>query len=277
LSYTWEFGDGNTIITTVNTISHTYTTAKNYTAKVTVTDNFGSSASDTVDLTVTTAPTGGGVPPGGPYYPYGGLALLPAAPETNDYTIDLAAGVETLQLKVGDTVTITFEGGSYYSTVDSITDRITFGGVLAGSYSQYDVIKKDLNRDGKTDLVAIVNNIVNGSAFVTFMAAEKYEVAAPAPSPIVNVSLGPVCGNGVCEAGEDSTSCPADCPAPPTGLLGLTGAFLTSPAGIAGIGGFVLGVAVIGSIAEWRKRHALAIQRAKHIEVIQKLKRKVKK
>jgi len=26
---------------------------------------------------------------------------------------------------------------------------------------------------------------------------------------------GPVCGNGLCESGEDSISCPADCPAPP--------------------------------------------------------------
>ncbi len=37
---------------------------------------------------------------------------------------------------------------------------------------------------------------------------------APANIPPVNVPPAPICGNGVCETGEDSTNCLADCPLP---------------------------------------------------------------
>jgi len=50
-TYTWAFGDGQT--GAGNVTSHTYTTAGNYTATVTVTDNTGATATGTVSIVVT--------------------------------------------------------------------------------------------------------------------------------------------------------------------------------------------------------------------------------
>jgi len=54
VSYAWNFGDGGTA-TTANP-SHTYSTAGNFTATLTVTDNKGAAASDTVDLSIAVPP-----------------------------------------------------------------------------------------------------------------------------------------------------------------------------------------------------------------------------
>jgi hypothetical protein len=43
----------------------------------------------------------------------------------------------------------------------------------------------------------------------------------PAEVPAVNITPQPLCGNGLCETGEDSTVCPADCPIPPPPPAGL--------------------------------------------------------
>jgi hypothetical protein len=54
-------------------------------------------------------------------------------------------------------------------------------------------------------------------AWRQFTAAPTVQTPAPAVLtnlPPVNVPPAAVCGNGVCEAGEDSTTCVADCPAP---------------------------------------------------------------
>jgi len=40
---------------------------------------------------------------------------------------------------------------------------------------------------------------------------EPGENATSCPSDCGSGSSAPVCGNGVCETGEDSTSCPSDC------------------------------------------------------------------
>ena len=50
VSYTWNFGDGASA--SGMTVSHTYTTPGGYTARLTVTDNQGTSASSTVIITV---------------------------------------------------------------------------------------------------------------------------------------------------------------------------------------------------------------------------------
>ena len=50
LTYAWDFGDGGGSF--VQNPSHTYTTARNYTATVTVTDSRGATATDTVVVTV---------------------------------------------------------------------------------------------------------------------------------------------------------------------------------------------------------------------------------
>ncbi|MEM5806480.1 MAG: hypothetical protein QXO07_01800, partial [Candidatus Aenigmatarchaeota archaeon] len=63
----------------------------------------------------------------------------------------------------------------------------------------------------------------------------------------------PVCGNGVCEVGEDWRNCPQDCPAPiipqptmPTGLLILTEpsiiAIIIGLSFLAALGGTYLGL-----------------------------------
>ena len=50
-SYAWDFGDGGT--STLATVSHVYQTAGTFTARVTVTDNLGAVASDSVLVSVT--------------------------------------------------------------------------------------------------------------------------------------------------------------------------------------------------------------------------------
>jgi endonuclease/exonuclease/phosphatase family metal-dependent hydrolase len=57
VSYNWNFGDGQT--TTQPYPSHTYTSAGSYTARLTVTDNGGLTASASVVITVNSPPTGG--------------------------------------------------------------------------------------------------------------------------------------------------------------------------------------------------------------------------
>ena len=49
-SYSWAFGDGET--STVANPSHTYVTAKTYSARLTVTDNNGATASNSISITV---------------------------------------------------------------------------------------------------------------------------------------------------------------------------------------------------------------------------------
>ncbi|RLE62370.1 MAG: hypothetical protein DRJ47_10800, partial [Thermoprotei archaeon] len=76
----------------------------------------------------------------------------------------------------------------------------------------------------------------------------------PAPQPSrpsqPSVSVGPVCGDGVCEAGED---CPQDCQQPPA-APGLIGLIIGSPAGLAGIGGFLVGLFAVFGGAKLRRK-----------------------
>jgi PKD repeat protein len=69
LTYAWDFGDGGTSL--LQNPSHTYTTAGTYTAKVTVSDGRGGTATDTVAVTIgnrapsvtlTATPTSGKAP-----------------------------------------------------------------------------------------------------------------------------------------------------------------------------------------------------------------------
>src|SRR5438445_542183 len=55
-SYAWTFGDGATSSGTSAVVTHTYSAAGSYTAKVTVTDNGGATASATAGITATTDP-----------------------------------------------------------------------------------------------------------------------------------------------------------------------------------------------------------------------------
>ncbi|HEX8140108.1 MAG TPA: lamin tail domain-containing protein [Pyrinomonadaceae bacterium] len=63
-SYAWDFGDGTTA--TGATPQHTYTSAGNYTARLTVTDNQNAQASATVAVNITGGGGGGEPPPSSP-------------------------------------------------------------------------------------------------------------------------------------------------------------------------------------------------------------------
>ncbi len=53
VSYAWDFADGMQLTTNNSTVGHTYTTAGDYAATVTVTDTDGLTASDTVSISIT--------------------------------------------------------------------------------------------------------------------------------------------------------------------------------------------------------------------------------
>lgn len=58
--YTWDFGDGSSLVNAGATPTHTYTADGTYTVKLTVEDNYGKQASDTASVTIesdTTPPT----------------------------------------------------------------------------------------------------------------------------------------------------------------------------------------------------------------------------
>ena len=53
-AFNWSFGDGGT--STMPAVSHDYQTAGTFTARVTVTDNLGSTATDTIVITISNPP-----------------------------------------------------------------------------------------------------------------------------------------------------------------------------------------------------------------------------
>lgn len=59
VSYTWDFGDGNTLVTSGSTTSHTYTAGGTFTVTLTVTDDMGAigDTSQPVSVTTNVAPT----------------------------------------------------------------------------------------------------------------------------------------------------------------------------------------------------------------------------
>lgn len=79
-------------------------------------------------------------------------------------------------------------------------------------------------------MVLIILGLMAGAAYLFTKSLEKEKGkkpvvpanianaplnAPPVNVPSVNVPPPPVCGNGVCETGEDSKTCPRDCPPPP--------------------------------------------------------------
>lgn len=70
VSFSWQFGDGGT--GTGATTAHTYKTAGNFTATLTVTDSFGATGSNNVAVQIITAPV---AIPGGPYTGKVGVAV----------------------------------------------------------------------------------------------------------------------------------------------------------------------------------------------------------
>jgi len=81
-------------------------------------------------------------------------------------------------------------------------------------------------------MVAVIVLILGAGGYLVWSQFIQKRVTTITPTPAVidvdapavnapaaanaNVPVAPVCGNGTCETGEDSTNCPADCPpAPP--------------------------------------------------------------
>lgn len=117
-TYSWNFGDGQT--GTGQTPAHTYTSAGNYTAKLTVTDSVNTTGSSSVNITVnpvtpltvaaTASPTSG------------------TAPLTVNFSASASGGTSgyTYSWNFGDGVTLTGQSVSHvYSTAGSYTATVT--------------------------------------------------------------------------------------------------------------------------------------------------------
>ena len=119
LSYTWDFGDTTAGVTTQNA-SHTYTTPGSYTAKVTVSDGKGGTASATLPITVTQAnraPT----------------VTVTRTPTGNVTTADSVAFTATGADADGDTLSYSWNFGD--GTPASTTQNPAHTYTAAGTYS----------------------------------------------------------------------------------------------------------------------------------------------
>jgi PKD repeat protein len=139
LTYAWDFGDGGTSL--VQNPSHTYTTAGTYTAKVTVKDPSGATASATVQVTVanraptvqlTATPTSGKAPLNVSFSATGsdpdGDALT--------YAYDFGDGSKTA---TGRTATHKYAKAGVYTAKVTVTDT---GGAKGTAEVQITVSKK---------------------------------------------------------------------------------------------------------------------------------------
>ncbi|MEM7822924.1 MAG: PKD domain-containing protein, partial [Candidatus Aenigmatarchaeota archaeon] len=96
-----------------------------------------------------------------------------------------------------------------------------------------------------------VTNVTNITNVTNQTTPTPTSTPTPAPTGQPSISIGPVCGDGVCEPNED---CSADCQAgAQPGIGGLIGLIIANPAGIAGIGGFIVGIVAVFGAAKARK------------------------
>jgi len=123
-SYSWNFGDGTS--STVQNPSHTYSVVGNYTATLTVTDNFAANANSAVDITVelistanlalssetgAPAPGQGGTtdpPPGNHSFSIGSSVEVKSIPST-DYRFSKWAGDISESSTFSSTTTLTMD------------------------------------------------------------------------------------------------------------------------------------------------------------------------
>lgn len=119
LTYSWDFGDGSAASTTQNP-THAYTTAGTYSAKVTVSDGKGGSASDTLSVTVTQANRN----------PTVTAARTPTGGVTTGQSIAFTA---TASDPDGDTLTYSWDFGD--GTAASTAQNPTHSYATAGTYT----------------------------------------------------------------------------------------------------------------------------------------------
>jgi len=114
--YLWDFGDGTS--STLGNVSHTYAAAGTYTARLTVTDNSGATASTTVVITVAAAPVAT------KSASIGGMTLSwVSSGKTSVYASGVISVVDQAGKALpGATVTVTLSG-IVSGTVSAVTDR----------------------------------------------------------------------------------------------------------------------------------------------------------
>ena len=97
LTYDWVFGDGSSTTTSSGTVQHTYASAQNVTAKVTITDGRGGLATSSASVSI----GGGGTPPPSPWS-----------------TTDIGTGVNGSTTWSNGTFLMTAGGSDIWSTRD---------------------------------------------------------------------------------------------------------------------------------------------------------------
>jgi hypothetical protein len=160
------------------------------------------------------------------------------------YGCGTSDGARTVYVKVADSVgnwTSAASDTTYYdstapsvsisspadaSTSTSSTVTLTYTGSDSGSGIRGYYVKVDSGAETYTTSTShSFTGQSNGSHTYYVKAIDKVDLNSSSSSVNVTVSVttggGAVCGNGACEAGEDSTSCPSDCPtSPPVTVCG---------------------------------------------------------
>jgi len=171
-------------------------------------------------------------------------------------------GPSSITIEAGSSATLTLEVTPNFLANNTI---LTVSGVPAG-WITISPASADIPT-GNTQAYTVTISVPSGETARTLTMAftatsgevsitKDVDLIITVPTPA------PVCGNGICEAGEDYVNCPEDCPAPtpaPSPLAIITGAFIaavSNPIVQAIATGIILLVVVIISIRKiaWRRK-----------------------
>ncbi|WP_282079960.1 glycoside hydrolase family 9 protein [Aquimarina algiphila] len=172
LTYTWDFGNGQT--STLATPTVTFTEIKTYTVSLTVSDGTNVSSPFTKDIVV----SDGNIAP---------IANFTATPTTGIAPVTVSFDASSSTDANGDTLTYTWDFGDGNTSVGVTATHIY---ALVGNYT----VKLTVSDGSKTDIATETINVTDGSPIASFTASAESGVAPLAVTFDGSGSLDPAGG-----------------------------------------------------------------------------------